>query len=372
MLVTVFLENQRVDQWSRGVQRGVAIIGTIMFVLTTAHLGIDISRAFKGFTSQNPEVSFGQLSDGTWYAKVALWMVQTCLYDGVLIWRCWVVYNRSWWSVSPMLLGAFLYIVGASLVAYYFNDARSMQSMYDDWHQPWMIVHFSVTLYINVLCTAALAWRVLRYSRRSVGANTVPAIVAVIDTAVVYTATYTALLVTFVVRSNAHYSLMDAIMPLAGVTFTLLIIQIRFRHIVGSRRWSLITSNATTFNNAEVYVPAHVPIHGPSDGRDGGGNADTVDDTGATTTDGAPTPSKSDAATTNAITARSDLANTVNVTYSPEPDAAYTLGIPHTSDVTHISERADTADITNFSNDTGPSSSICDIIHLAFMGGQVL
>ncbi|VDC04877.1 unnamed protein product [Peniophora sp. CBMAI 1063] len=203
-----------------------------MLVIATAHISIDVARACTGFNGTTAaEAFFFRVDSGTFLAKGVLWMIQTMLGDSILIWRCYVVFGRSVLLVLPMIAGFLLFICSAVGVLYNFAHA-SAGSVFG--LKKWLTLYFCSTLFVNVACSAALTIQIIRKAQStprpvSRTAPVVAALVAIIDTASLYTIGYLGVLVSYLTGSNGQYTAIDLLVPLVGLTFVLIMLQTRFR-----------------------------------------------------------------------------------------------------------------------------------------------
>jgi len=230
-------------------------VASAMLLLASAHLLIDLVRAFHGFNgSIQMEPFFHSVSSGTFLAKSAIWILQTILGDGVLIWRCYVVFGRRVKYIVPMLLGAVLYVCSGCAIMYNFSHYEpGTSSVFTGQFRKWILLYFCSTMYINLMCTGAMAWHIVKTTRPLQRTGSIaPVLVAIIDTAALYTAGYTGLLVSFLVNSDGQFAAVDVIIPLIGVTFSLIILQIRSHGVHSQPNWN--TNSAVSMDRRQYTL----------------------------------------------------------------------------------------------------------------------
>jgi len=250
-VVVLVIRLDTTNRWPRRVSTVVLTIATAMLLLASTHILIDLVRAFQGFNgTTDVESFFHSVTSGTFFAKTAVWMLQTLLGDGVLIWRCYVVYGRRIKFVIPMLLGTVIYVCAASGIMYNFSHSVPGETVFA--YHKWIVLYFCATMYINILCTGAMTWRIVSTTRPLKRTGSIaPLLIAIVDTAALYTAAYTGLLISFLVGSDGQFAAVDLLIPLIGVTYTLIILQIRFHDILSVPNWS--TNPATSAERRPRY-----------------------------------------------------------------------------------------------------------------------
>ncbi|ETW86388.1 hypothetical protein HETIRDRAFT_230432, partial [Heterobasidion irregulare TC 32-1] len=213
----------------------------LMLALATAHLIIDFIRAAHAFiTLGSPSGAaieyFGEVSDGLFLAKSLLYLFQTLAGDSIIIWRCYIVTNRR-----PMLIAlpliAFIgdIVFGCIIVARMIRapDGATIFSVL----RGSFAAYTSMTLAITAYCTGerpsrslcAICWRIYQPSREWGGVRTLlPVLMAIIESGALYTAGVLTTLILFLIESNAQFAALDLLMPLVGVVYCLIILQIRY------------------------------------------------------------------------------------------------------------------------------------------------
>ncbi|TFY76055.1 hypothetical protein EWM64_g7957 [Hericium alpestre] len=163
-----------------------------------------------------------------------------------MIWRCYVLFNgKPWVVVLPGLGQLANTCVGYILIsrqssappgATVFQTASSLVTTF-----------FSLTMCINVCCTATIAWRIHATGRFAGGSKSMTHIlVAIVESGALYSTSVLALLIAYLERSNGQYPALDLIQPLIvrtcplylshdvnalmvqGITFSLMILRIHF------------------------------------------------------------------------------------------------------------------------------------------------
>jgi len=95
--------------------------------------------------------------------------------------------------------------------------------------QQWITSFFSLTLATNIICTAIVVYRIWDINRESIvfaESSLRPIMLLVIESGAIYSATLTLLLILYKVQSWFQYVILDAISPIVGLVFSMIIIRI--------------------------------------------------------------------------------------------------------------------------------------------------
>ncbi|OJT12260.1 hypothetical protein TRAPUB_11194 [Trametes pubescens] len=212
---------------------------TIMWLLSVAHLAIDVTRAIKGFvewggTPNGTNDFYGRISDPTFVAKNVVYITMTLVADFFVTYRLFVVWGRVWW----ILIGPCILLLATAVAGYgacvEIGLAQEGNAIFADNLQPWIRAFFSLSLTTNLLATLLIAARIMWSNRRvrkyrangaAVGSHW-EVVETMIQSAAVYSAALASLLGTYLAGSNAQYICVDILQPLIGVVFTLIIIRV--------------------------------------------------------------------------------------------------------------------------------------------------
>ncbi|KAF9266138.1 hypothetical protein L218DRAFT_996909 [Marasmius fiardii PR-910] len=209
-------------------------ISFTMFTLATMHIGVNYARVFIAFTKYRdqpggPAVYFDQLSNFTQIFGSALYVAQTLVGDAVVLLRCYIVWNRRWYIVAipfVLLLGSTTAGVG---ILYTFARVTPVAQVFAIELQDWIVSFFSLTLATNLICTLLVAFRIWHINRATAAftnRNLTPVVFLVIESGAIYSVTLIALLILYRVESWFQYVLLDAISPIVGLVFSMIIIRI--------------------------------------------------------------------------------------------------------------------------------------------------
>ncbi|KAG2140175.1 hypothetical protein DEU56DRAFT_735068 [Suillus clintonianus] len=233
----------------RDVNRPIAAVAALLLVLSTAHIVIGIIHLEAGLVQYRdtypggPMAFFADFHRGTFVAKNAIYTLQTLLGDGVVIYRCYVVWQSVWIIILPCIMWCGVGAFGVCSV-YYFSQATTsdIENFFNSEPGHWVATFLAFTLATNVLSTGLLAYRIWMIEREVSAVcatrTKVPILRVLIDAAILYSAALCSSLMCFAFGNNGLYVMGDMSVPIVSITFYMVFIRI-----------------ATNRNN-QHYIPA--------------------------------------------------------------------------------------------------------------------
>ncbi|EIM88891.1 uncharacterized protein STEHIDRAFT_145701 [Stereum hirsutum FP-91666 SS1] len=234
------------------INRVMVSVACILFLLSTAHISALMRHVIEGLLDHaSPEEWFLDESSATFILKLVLYALQTMTGDGVLIYRCYVVWqNRKMVVVVPILL--FLGFGGTSFTGFWAYAV----------HHPGPLGHILLVLSAcfsllnNVICTSLLAYRLYKlnsYLLPGPGPNSIrpstrtrrsliPMMFAIIDAGVLYSATLLTTLICLFLYTNVLAIMLEITVPLIAITFYGVIIRVGMEKAASTGRPFLSSS----------------------------------------------------------------------------------------------------------------------------------
>ncbi|KAJ6495811.1 hypothetical protein C8R47DRAFT_1042987 [Mycena vitilis] len=222
----------------------------VMFVLATMHIGVNYTRILRAFIVYRdepggPGAYFNNLAELTQEFGSAIYVAQTLVGDSVVLWRCYLVWGRQWQVIAfpvILLLGSATAGVG---ILYSFAVVVPEAEIFVVQLQQWIVSFFSLTLATNIVCTSRLVcllykaahflvkglvayrlWSINHQIAEFVNNRFTPIILLVIESGAIYSATLMTLLILYKTKSWFQYVLLDAISPIVGLVFSMIIVRI--------------------------------------------------------------------------------------------------------------------------------------------------
>ncbi|KAM5539318.1 hypothetical protein V8D89_007009 [Ganoderma adspersum] len=187
---------------------------TMMFVLSLVHVALDVEVARRGFSHAPKAME---------EAKFVLYVTQTLIGDGFMIYRLFRVYSRHW----PVIVVPSILLLADAVVGYacaFLGVAGFYMS----------VVFYAISLILNVICTVCIMLKVLRITRDFHGVylqghklKLWKVLEATVQSTAVYSAAAVSLVITFVNSTDIGYPTCLNVFPaLIGLVFSFIAIRI--------------------------------------------------------------------------------------------------------------------------------------------------
>ncbi|KAG1733284.1 hypothetical protein EDB19DRAFT_1731199 [Suillus lakei] len=218
-----------------GTNRRLLIpVATVLLCMATAHLIVDFVRVLEAFVFDVGKISanayYSNLAAPLEYAKTTLYVSQTILADCVLVWRCYVLNNRSLLVAVPGVIVLLTNAVTGYIIVWSLTQASSSSTVFTTAHS-WITTFFTLTMITSVTCTSLIAWRIY-YTRRFMSDGFgvyLPILIVMVESGALYATGVLSILLTYLSGSNGQYTVLDAVSPLMGIVFCLTILQVHFQ-----------------------------------------------------------------------------------------------------------------------------------------------
>ncbi|KAH7882652.1 hypothetical protein F5I97DRAFT_1816635 [Phlebopus sp. FC_14] len=200
--------------------------------------------------------------------KTADYVAQSIIGDGMLIYRCYLVYDRKWYYVLPSIL---LWLAGATcsvLVIVIFATLETETFLDASQAQPYVYSALSITVALNVLTTSLIVYRIWSVDRQAAhmrvqayGVSRLRSIMRIlIESAALYTISVIIFVSTYIANSNANYGTSDNVVQIIGISFNLIIIRVDSgRAYDGRTKWGSGSTSATSATSA-TRTPMRLPL----------------------------------------------------------------------------------------------------------------
>ncbi|KAG1747585.1 hypothetical protein EDB19DRAFT_1685463 [Suillus lakei] len=198
------------------------------------HLIVDFVRALEAFVfnvdTLEANIYYSNLASPLALTSLSLYITQTALADGVVVWRCYVLHNRS---LLVAILGCIVlltYGTSGYYVVWSFSRTHPLHNTFAS-----ITIFYTLTMLISVTCTILIAWRIYR-TRHFIPEGLVaflPVFIVVVESGALYATSVLTLLIVTSAGSNVQYIMLAIIPPIVGITFCLIILQVHF-HVGGN------------------------------------------------------------------------------------------------------------------------------------------
>ncbi|KAA1474547.1 hypothetical protein DENSPDRAFT_781941 [Dentipellis sp. KUC8613] len=213
----------------------VVSVACVLFSLSTAEMCVNILRVCKGFVGigltlpGGPVEYFSDVTRISFVTKSCLYNAQTIVFDVVVIRRAYL----AWRSVSVVTIPIALWFgLIASTIGSNIALARAQanaKGIFAPTTSRWIPAVYAMTLGTNLSATSLVAFRIWHVTRVSADHRSTPLrsiMNVVLESGAIYSATIIAALVTFVLKSNANYVILDLISPVICIVFHMIVLRI--------------------------------------------------------------------------------------------------------------------------------------------------
>ncbi|KAG2066992.1 hypothetical protein BDR04DRAFT_1214926 [Suillus decipiens] len=219
------------------VNRPIAVVATLLFVFSTTHIVVVIIHLERGLVKYRdtfpggPVAFFADVTQVTFVIKNAIYTLQTLLGDGVVIYRCYIVWQSVWIIILPCMMWCGVAASGICSV-YYFSQASTaeIENFFASRIGHWVATFLASTLATNALSTGLLAYRIWTIERKVSAVCTtrrkVPILRVLIDAAVLYSAALGSSIICFSLWNDGLYVMGDLIVPIVSIAFYMVFIRI--------------------------------------------------------------------------------------------------------------------------------------------------
>ncbi|KDR69732.1 hypothetical protein GALMADRAFT_77028, partial [Galerina marginata CBS 339.88] len=270
------------DRWFKPrhhVKKAMLLAALLMLVFASMDVAFHLRHVLDAFIYFNgdPIETFDKTSNWINVMKMGCFVAQTFVGDSILIYRCWIVYDRNWLVVAlPIALtssacGVMTIHAEATL---HHKSGRMLNS---PTLVPFITSMLCLTLATNVITTCMCigynlrSWTLLglivhricairnSLKRRSVivvsTSRLTSVVVVLIESGLMYTLSIIILFVLYMTSNNAQYGVSNAVVQIIGITFNLIIVSVGRGDATAS-----IAHHSGSCNNQEEHHK-DAPLH---------------------------------------------------------------------------------------------------------------
>ncbi|CAK5271724.1 unnamed protein product [Mycena citricolor] len=260
--------------------RGYAMVLPTVSVIWTfalAHWILDIIRVQLAFigTQPNPIAYLSDFSTSINAGKSSINLTVTLIADLFMIYRCWVVGDKSYRIILlPSVLWLAGGVAGCVLTRLLFQLHGTDYLVIIGTIAPWITTFLSSTLATNLFCTIYIAYRILRSQLAVRKIQTLQnglfdVVIIFLESATLYSALLIILLISFQLNYNGQFIFVDSTCATIGITFSMIIISNHNRSqsqsYASSSRSTRDGSRAAAHDTPAVNVSRLVEVISQSD-----------------------------------------------------------------------------------------------------------
>ncbi|KAG2337626.1 hypothetical protein BDR05DRAFT_894907 [Suillus weaverae] len=218
----------------RDINRPAVAVATLLFLLSTAHMVVGIIRIEDGLVKYRdtfpggPAAFFADVFEETFVVKNVIIILQTLLGDGVVIYRCYIVWQSVWIVIIPCMMWCGIAAFGGFAV-YDFSQASS-NDVFTNRTGHLVATFMTLTLATNLLSSGLLAYRIWMSERKVSRIRTTKGKMSLlrvlVDAAILYSAALCSSIMCFVLSNNGLYVMADLNIPIISIAFYMVFIRI--------------------------------------------------------------------------------------------------------------------------------------------------
>jgi hypothetical protein len=261
------------------INRPIAVVATLLFVLSTAHMVVVIIHVERGLVKYRdtfpggPVAFFTDVTQDTFVIKNAIYSAQTLLGDGVVIYRCYVVWQSAWVIIIPCIMWCGVAASGVCSV-YYFSQASvaEIENFFASKIGHWAATFLASTLATNALSTGILAYRIWMNERKvsaiRITKRKVPILRVLIDAAVLYSVALSSSIICFALWNDGLYVMGDLTVPVVSISFYMVFIRIATSQN-SQHHLSTVCGRGIETERRELQQQHHMQplVHRPNDSK---------------------------------------------------------------------------------------------------------
>ncbi|EJF60330.1 hypothetical protein DICSQDRAFT_137639 [Dichomitus squalens LYAD-421 SS1] len=212
---------------SRHRQRTVfVVVALLLFIFATLDVALLLRHVLDAFVwYHGPGGAIGEFSDISYWVnamKTVNYVAQTSIADGMLIYRCYIVYGGNWLVPVPlcilwiagMIVEAFTCYIEFTLHSDAFLNAGQLT--------PFITSTLSITLVLNLIATSMIVYKIWSIERRSRAIFTMSSVASgtdglrramriIIESGLMYSVGVIVFFIVYLANNNAQYGVSDCV-----------------------------------------------------------------------------------------------------------------------------------------------------------------
>lgn len=242
----------------------------LFFAISTVHLGTNWFRVLNGFVDHNSTpggvVAFlGRLDSWSRILTDTLYPSQENLGSAAAIYRTFILYHRCWKIVVVPTFFLVFNIVAEVVIVTLYIRANPNTMVFDHGLSNWITAFFSVNVFINILTTSLMGYRIWSTQHDSVRYNAgngklLTSILRIfLESAALQMIAQIILLILYTREDNGQNILLQSAVPIVGITFNVIAIRIRL-HLISSTK-PIIVSQTQQETIGSMRMRPFVRVH---------------------------------------------------------------------------------------------------------------
>ncbi|KAG1744855.1 hypothetical protein EDB19DRAFT_1632536, partial [Suillus lakei] len=264
-------------QHVQDINRPIIVVAILLLILSTAHIITNIIRVedvlvkYRDTYPGGPAAFFSDTSQETYVIKNALYSLQTLLADGVVIYRCYVIWQSVRVIILPSMLWCSAAVTGVLAVYSVSQPSANLGDIFAQKLAKWVPAFFVSTIATNMLGSGLMAYRIwtierdVAIIRTGTKGTMMPIVRVLVDAAVLYSVALVTAPICFVCSNNGEYVMVDMVVPIISIAFymVLICIAINRKHSYLSAAGMIAETEQGNLQQYPMKSPAgpYIPIY---------------------------------------------------------------------------------------------------------------
>ncbi|KAJ7575532.1 hypothetical protein C8J56DRAFT_971489 [Mycena floridula] len=237
------------------IMAGLALIGTV-----TTHWILDLILSAQGFLEIDSKAErstlFTDLGEPRYVAGTWAFVASMSIVDGMIVYRLWLVWNRSILvSIFPVLTSMGLFVSGIG-TALQMTHIPPGETPFASSLRHWVVADFVLNLLTNAYSTGLISWRIYSMNsmvgniarERKLNWNPIGILVILIESAALLSGWMVLEMITFALKTPLQSFMLNTLGTVSGISFML----INVRVALG---WSQIDPTSTMSTSTPIFAP---------------------------------------------------------------------------------------------------------------------
>ncbi|KAG2142365.1 hypothetical protein DEU56DRAFT_260171 [Suillus clintonianus] len=266
------------EKRAQDINRRMIVVAILLLILSTGHIVANIARIYDGLVKYRdtypggPVAFFADPTQITLAIMHVFYVLQTLLADGVMIYRCYVVWQSFWVIILPSLLWCSVAVSGVGVIYSYLQAASNSLDFFANvggGPSQWVTAYFASTMATNGLSSGLLAYRIWMIeskvsAARATKGTMMPIVRVLLDAAVLYTVVLLIALICYLLSNNGMEPAVDMITPIISIAFYMILIRIAIKN----QNRTHTSTNGTRLSSLQQYpMQVHISKHTSNDGN---------------------------------------------------------------------------------------------------------
>jgi hypothetical protein len=173
------------------------VVSSVQFGLATGHVITMLVQLVRGFigaagTLDGPSLYLQDQSTPEHVAQEVLYITNSLIGDGILIWRLWIIWNRNTWLCAPFaVLGIATAVAGYTALGH-LASLNSTDTVFLSQVHNWLVATWVLSLATQLGATLLIGyqfWKSIRWNSKGIRASRLSVLWILVESGALYSTT---------------------------------------------------------------------------------------------------------------------------------------------------------------------------------------